>query len=597
MKLKFLVVFLLLSFFLNAQSESDFNLILKNAELYLSEKNEDSITYYNNKLTYFKNEKKFYKNYLNHLLNTSRYYQGNGFFEKSINVLQDGLEIADKFNDSYFKSKIYIEISVTYRIFHDYQKAIDYGKLAVTILNDNKKTTLKAKANALSITAAAFNENNQTDSAFVLQKRILNFLPQLDSTDIKNNIVNIGYTYMLLGDLENAKLYTERGLNLYKPTKSSYALGAIYTNLAMYGRRDKKYDYALKMFDSAIYYTKKSKYIETYVWIYDERAQLYKAIGDYKNSSKDFESLLKIKDSIFNTERDQTIQNTEVRFKTSKKEKEIALQKEALLQQELELRNKTLYTTLLTGSLVILAIVFIAVYKRNQLKRTQLKKEIELKDALATIKTQNRLQEQRLRISRDLHDNIGSQLTFIISSLDNLKFLSKDVNAKLKDKLTGISSFTSETIYQLRDTIWAMNKSEISIEDLHTRILSFVEKAKTAVPETNFKVIYTIDKNTSFSSLVGMNIFRVIQEAINNAIKYAEAKAINIDITKNGKDIIISVKDNGIGFSITEVTLGNGLSNMEKRMSEIDGKVLIDSKKRKGTTVTIKTKINTAFDV
>lgn len=221
----------------------------------------------------------------------------------------------------------------------------------------------------------------------------------------------------------------------------------------MYGRRAKKYDYALKMFDSAIYYTKKSEYIETYVWIYEERGKLYKSIGNYKKSLSDFESLLKIKDSIFRTERDQTIQNTEARFRTTKKEKEIAQQKETLLNQELELKNKTLYTTLLTGTLLILAIIFIAVYKRNQLKRNQLKKEIELKDALATIKTQNRLQEQRLRISRDLHDNIGSQLTFIISSLDNLKFVSKDVNEKLKNKLTSISSFTSETIGQLRDTI------------------------------------------------------------------------------------------------------------------------------------------------
>ena len=80
------------------------------------------------------------------------------------------------------------------------------------------------------------------------------------------------------------------------------------------------------------------------------------------------------------------------------------------------------------------------------------------------------MQEQRLRISRDLHDNIGSQLTFIISSIDNLKFVTKDVNEKLKDKLSSISSFTSDTIFQLRDTIWAMNKSEITIEDLHARI-------------------------------------------------------------------------------------------------------------------------------
>ena len=102
------------------------------------------------------------------------------------------------------------------------------------------------------------------------------------------------------------------------------------------------------------------------------------------------------------------------------------------------IKNRNLYTILLISALLILGIVFYAVHKKNQFKKKQLQKEIDLKDALATIKTQNRLQEQRLRISRDLHDNIGSQLTFIISSIDNLKFISKDANQKLKDKLSNI---------------------------------------------------------------------------------------------------------------------------------------------------------------
>ena len=237
--------------------------------------------------------------------------------------------------------------------------------------------------------------------------------------------------------------------------------------------------------------------------------------------------------------------------------------------------------------MLILGIIFFAIYKRNQFKRKQLQKEIDLKDALATIKTQNRLQEQRLRISRDLHDNIGSQLTFIISSIDNLKYISKDANIKLKNKLSNISSFTGDTIHQLRDTIWAMNKSEISVEDLHTRVLSFIEKAKIAVPETEFEIVCDIDKNSSFSSLVGMNIFRVIQEAINNAIKYADAKKIEIQLSKNNQNFIISIIDDGKGFDINTIDLGNGLSNMEKRMSEIDGKININSKTSKGTTIQI----------
>lgn len=390
---------------------------------------------------------------------------------------------------------------------------------------------------------------------------------------------------MNLNRLEEARIYTEIGLKFYKPTKNPYAIGSIYTNLGMYARRAKKYDYALRIFDSAIYYSKKSKYIETSVWIYDERAQVYKAQNNIRKALEDTEKLLKIKDSVFKNTRDQTVQETEAKYQTAKKEIEIAQQKKELLEKELAIKNRNFYAILLAAALLILGIIFFAVYKRNQLKKQQLQKEIDLKDALAKIKTQNRLQEQRLRISRDLHDNIGSQLTFIISSIDNLKYVSKDASEKLKEKLVGISSFTSETIHQLRDTIWAMNKNEITVENLHTRILSFTEKAKIATQNIHFSVDYNIDKNETFSSIEGMNLFRVVQEAINNAIKYAEASKIEVIIDKKQNEFVISIIDNGIGFDIKTVELGNGLSNMEKRMSEIGGKVQILSTVNQGTTI------------
>ena len=548
---------------------------------------EDSIIFYQRKMKPFRSKKDSYKKYLSFLSELGHFYEGSGRFEKSLEVHQEGIAIAEHFNDIVFKSKMEVDISQTYRIFHDHKKAIEYGKKALSTLGIDNSKYLKQKANALDIIAAVYNETNKPDSALVYHKKILSFLPRLDSSDIKATIVNIGYTFMNLNRLDESKLYTERGLNLYKPEKNNYIIGSIYTNLAMYGNRAKKYNYALRMFDSAIYYTKKSKYIETFVWIYDERAQVYKKQNKIKEALKDTELLLKIKDSIFKSQRDKTTQETEAKFQTAKKEKEIAQQKEQLLEQELAIKNRNLYAIILASSLLILGIIFFSIYKRNQLKRKQLQKEIDLKDALATIKTQNRLQEQRLRISRDLHDNIGSQLTFIISSLDNLKFVTKDANSKLKNKLSGISSFTSDTIHQLRDTIWAMNKSEITIEDLHTRILSFVEKAKLATENIEFEINQNLNIEFELTSIEGMNLFRVIQEAINNAIKYAEASKVSISLKNKEKTLYVSIIDNGIGFDLNNVDLGNGLSNIEKRISEINGKVKIVSKKNMGTEIQI----------
>ena len=83
------------------------------------------------------------------------------------------------------------------------------------------------------------------------------------------------------------------------------------------------------------------------------------------------------------------------------------------------------------------------------------------------------------------------------------------------------------------------------------------------------------------------NALKEIQEAINNSIKYAEASKISVLISEEDNQLSIIIKDNGIGFDIKTVDLGNGLSNMEKRISEIDGRVGIISEANKGTTIRI----------
>lgn len=204
------------------------------------------------------------------------------------------------------------------------------------------------------------------------------------------------------------------------------------------------------------------------------------------------------------------------------------------------------------------------------------------------IESQNELQEQRLSISRDLHDNIGSQLTFVISSIENLKFGIGDSNPKAQTKLSQISDFTKSTIIELRDTIWAMNTNEIVFDDLRVRILNFLNNAKIAKENIDFK--FTIEeklKDIKLTSLIWVNIYRTTQEAVNNAIKYADATKISVAINEVENHIQICIKDNGKGFDFNEVSKGNGLFNMEKRITAIEGKLSINSIVNEGTTIQI----------
>lgn len=260
------------------------------------------------------------------------------------------------------------------------------------------------------------------------------------------------------------------------------------------------------------------------------------------------------------------------KFDTEEKEKQILLQKAKIAE-------KNLYILLVFAMLLFSVLLGYFLYNKQKLKTIQLQKENELRDALLKIETQNKLQEQRLQISRDLHDNIGSQLTFIISSIDSLKFAIGQDNPKVNEKLTNISSFTRETIVELRDTIWAMNKEEITVEDLETRISNFIENAKISLSGTEFHFISNLSTShqKSFSSRDGMNIYRIIQEAVNNAIKHAHATVIEVEIKERGYGYEVLIKDNGKGLNANENEHGNGFNSMKKRASELGSSLTIKS--------------------
>lgn len=260
-----------------------------------------------------------------------------------------------------------------------------------------------------------------------------------------------------------------------------------------------------------------------------------------------------------------------------------------IAENKLKIDEQNLVIYGIAAVAIIGLLIGLIVYNRQKLKTIRLEKEAELKDALLYIETQNKLQEQRLQISRDLHDNIGSQLTFIISSLDNLKYGYDLSNNGLKDRIAGIGNFTKDTITELRDTIWAMNKEEITLQDLGLRISNFIEHAKAASKGIHFEfdIDPALPDTKSFSSLKGINLYRVIQESVNNALKHADATAVAVDISANGKGYAIKIDDNGRGFNPEASGLGNGLANIRKRVADCGGELAIVSSEGQGTSIIV----------
>lgn len=510
-----------------------------------------------------------------------------GLYEASLKSFLAALKIYDKKEDVLNQAIIYNNMGLVNKSLGVNEKAKSYHQKAIEAYEKLKHK--KGLSEAYNNLAIVFVEEDNLEQALAYFKKSLFFEIQLnDKRGVAESLNNVGGVYYYLEQIDSAIVYFNKALKTEYSIKNFAGLASSYNNIGDVHLYKEDYNLAKKCFDSAFYYANKSKSAFDIENTLNYYALFYEAKKDYKNASVYYKKKSVFHDSIQKLSNVKQVQELETKYQTAKKDSEIAKNRADLAEKELKLKKKN---TMIFGSLgfaFVMGLLGYLLYKQQKIKNNQLIKEAELKEALLKIETQNKLQEQRLQISRDLHDNIGSQLTFIISSIDNLKYF--DIaREKLVSKFDNISGFTKNTITELRDTIWAMNKNAISIEDLQIRITNFIDQAKLATHGISFD--FSIEKNVNvsheFSSIEGMNIYRIIQEAVNNAIKYANTSQIKIQLQQESDKMIFTISDNGIGFSAADIELGNGLNNMKKRALELKADLKIEAEKGKGTRVSI----------
>ncbi|MBA80442.1 MULTISPECIES: tetratricopeptide repeat protein [unclassified Leeuwenhoekiella] len=427
----------------------------------------------------------------------------------------------------------------------------------------------------------------QLDSALYFYQKGLAIVEERNYTEgLPYSYSNLAGAYGQMGNFDLARDYFYKAKAIREEINDRKGIAENFTQIGEVYMAEGKPAEAIPFFEKSLPIARKEDYRFLMQYTYQQLSEAFKQMQQTDSALYYFEKYAVFKDSINSLETTKQIAALEVEFETEQKENEILRQRAQLAEKDLEVRRKNAYIYGSLGLAIILGLLGYLIYSRQKLKNKQLQKESELQIALARIETQNRLEEQRLRISRDLHDNIGSQLTFIIISLDNLNYMVKDAGQQVKERIAAISAFTSVTINELRDTVWAMNKESISLIDLKNRIEALIDKARESNAETQFEIeLQDSEKQLEFSALEGINIYRIIQETINNTIKYASASNLKIEMSCDQSVFKVSIKDDGVGFDEANLNVGNGLNNMRKRAADIHAELLISSSMGKGSTV------------
>jgi len=575
------------------------------------------------------------------------YYQG-GSNEKAVTYYIEAAALADKINDQTATPQIYNNLGQLMFSDKNYTEATQYFLKAINLnraANDQRNLGI-ATLNLANV----YTERSDYKKATIEYHNALKAFTAVNfAKGVQVCYNNLGAIALRQGNYEEAIPILEKSLKISRDSKNFTGVALTQQNIAYAYMKMKQFQKAADLYNdaeqSAITYKNNAS---VFGEIYNHRSMLDSAIGNYRNAFLSRNKYLMIKDSLLNERLSKQINELQTKYETEKKGQQIDLlnrqntiqslnlknqqlqlfrsslqiskdkleidrnklylanqqlqlkQKQGLLdKRQLESQKKDIViarhaiTELksraqlsrnqrvlagLAAATVVLILVVLLVSRNMRLQRIKLVAE----KALAASVAQQELLNEKLRISGELHDNIGSQLTFIHSSIQNLR---TDPENGWRSDLQETENIAVNAIRDLRQTVWFINNTSFTTDDFVIRLREYV-KPYQAINNVAIAINNQVPASVILSSAKATHLFRILQEAINNAVKYAAASEIRIDLTQDRRDsMAVSINDNGQGFDTTLQRNGFGLRNMEDRAKRSGGKLAITSAPDKGTSV------------
>jgi signal transduction histidine kinase len=472
-------------------------------------------------------------------------------------------------------------IGACYYYMHDQNNALKWFYNYYNTINTNKIDTFLS--DALYLIGAIYIEKENLDSVKKYS------YPAVELMKKEKNYSRLSRTYATLAELHINKTKDENKIEQYLNLAQSYADSSGSKGMMSFAAT-KFYNYYFnvkKDYQKALIYVTKAEKLNEEIGNREAITNSYRGKADCLIMLKDtlakeyIKKWFNYKDSIFDLQKAEEIAKYEELYQAEKREAE-----NQRLQQENQInelrianRNRTIYLL----AVILFLIVMTSIWWIN---RTNIKKK---EQQLLLIQ---KSQKEKERIARDLHDNVGGQLSYLITNLEWMANHPDTIENtdKLKKQLLNYSEIGRNAILTLRETIWAVNNEELNVVDFADRFKNYILKLQ--IPDTikiNFNENFQKPENILMPEQA-LNIFRICQEAFHNALKHSHASVIEIYFESNENCLFkFTIKDNGIGFNYNNRYKENhyGMRNMEERAKESNATIEINTAVNKGTTLSI----------
>lgn len=209
------------------------------------------------------------------------------------------------------------------------------------------------------------------------------------------------------------------------------------------------------------------------------------------------------------------------------------------------------------------------------------------------LREQRTLEQERLRIARDIHDDLGARVTQI-SMLSAMASDHSNFPQNARADFQQISQMSRDLVSALYETVWAVNPENDNLYEVGNYLRQMTSQLCEPSQLRYRFHIPTLPRDVPVSSQTRHNVAMAVKEAVHNIMKHAHASEVKIRVVFADMLLTVSIQDDGCGFQISGLACGNGLANMKRRMEDLGGSCVIESQAGGGTSIHLRLKIKAA---